>query len=675
VSLATLRAGGVGWRVAAALALAIGLVAAGPAAASPDPAAPASPDPESTPTPTLPGTPSPPGPGEPGGPPVDPQGSVATPTPSPSGDAAPPPADADPPTLSAVDAERACREHRSGCDPLAALGSLERASVEAALNKRMLTIDQAPWGKRIGAIHVYAQEVFTEDPYLALLNYFHITTREEIVRREVLPKPGAPWDDAIVEESARRLRDPLWSSVALVLPVMPAHGGAPDVVDLLVVTRDIWSLRLNTKYTYQSGSLTNFGVSLSENNFLGTHTLLAYSFVMDQAQVATGPVFINKNLLGHHLDLRASAAALVSRQALLDDHGLISEGSQSAVSLSRPLWSLAQEWGAGVSVSHRYAIERQFYGTRVLTYNAPETPGDDMLPWAYRMRRWSVSAYVTRQFGDAFKHQLTFGHSVDSQRPTVLDTFPTDPVLRAAFERDVLPRSELSSAPYVEYGLFQPRYGKLRNVSTYDLPEDVRFGPEVDVTLAAGLHALGSQYHFYRGSATAAWTEPWREGGQLRASAGVSLRYQDGRFIDNTAGLLLRAVAPARWGLRFVTQGSLDTRWNESQNRFFTIGSDTGLRGFLINQFAGQRRLSLQAELRTMPTPVWVVKLGGVLFYDGGGAANSLAEMRYHHDAGVGVRVLIPQTSRELFRFDLAFPLDGAARGTPRFIAGFESAF
>jgi len=42
---------------------------------------------------------------------------------------------------------------------------------------------------------------------------------------------------------------------------------------------------------------------------------------------------------------------------------------------------------------------------------------------------------------------------------------------------------------------------------------------------------------------------------------------------------------------------------------------------------------------------------------------------------GVGLRALIPQTSRELFRFDLAFPLDGAFAGTPRFIAAFESAF
>jgi hypothetical protein len=596
-------------------------------------------------------------------------GASAAPTPTPTPTPLPPPTDPD----AHARIEQACREHRDGCDPVALLGSLEQASVTSALIERDLVVDRSPWGKRIGAIHVYNQDVFTEDNrVLRLLNFFHVTTREQTIAREVLLRPGEAWDDAIVEETARRLRDPLWSSVALVLPVV---GTTPGTVDLLVVTRDIWSLRLNTKYTYQSGSLTNFSASLSENNFLGTRTLLAYGFAMDQAQIATGPIFINKNLLGRRLDFRARVSALISRQALLDGHGLTSEGSESTVALSRPLWSLASEWGAGASFNHRYAIERQFLGTDVRTYDAPETAGNDFLPRSYRMKRWGVNAYLVRQFGDAIKHQVSFGHSVDSQRPSVLDGFPGDDVQRAAFIRDVLPRSELTSVPYVAYTMFQPRYRNLRNIGTYDLPEDVRLGPELDASLGVGLRTLGSDHHFWRGNATLAWTLPWSRDGLLRASTGAALRFQDGRFIDNTAGLLLRAVTPTWSWIRVVTQATLDTRWNDTQNRFYTIGSDSGLRGFLIDQFAGQRRLSLELEVRTLPRALWVVKVGGVLFYDGGGAANSLAQLAVHHDVGVGARVLIPQTSRELFRFDLAFPLDGTARGTPRFIAGFDSVF
>jgi len=51
--------------------------------------------------------------------------------------------------------------------------------------------------------------------------------------------------------------------------------------------------------------------------------------------------------------------------------------------------------------------------------------------------------------------------------------------------------------------------------------------------------------------------------------------------------------------------------------------------------------------------------------------------MRLYHDVGLGVRMLIPQTSRELFRFDVALPLVAIPGNpvSPHFIAGFQSYF
>jgi len=66
------------------------------------------------------------------------------------------------------------------------------------------------------------------------------------------------------------------------------------------------------------------------------------------------------------------------------------------------------------------------------------------------------------------------------------------------------------------------------------------------------------------------------------------------------------------------------------------------------------------------------------VFYEVGSAADTFKEMRLHQDIGLGLRMLIPQTSRELFRFDLAMPLDttnATKAGSIRFIAGFDSAF
>jgi len=531
--------------------------------------------------------------------------------------------------------------------------------------------------------------VFAEkSAFLQFFNLFHITTRERAIRTELVIGPGEVWDQARVDETARRLRDPLWSSVIAVLPVTSAEAGK---VDLLVVTRDIWSLRLNTQYTFQQRKLTNLSTSISENNFLGTRSVLAAAVTMDQGTIATGPLFIDKNLLGQHVELRARVDAIVNRDALLQEGDWNREGSQSTIALSRNLWSLASEWGGGVTFTHRYAIDRSFVATSLRqvhcpidgspcekTFDPATVPDEEKLPYIYQMRRWGVSSYAVRQWGSALKQQVTIGHSVDSQRPRVLEPFPGTDAQRGPFEAAVLPRSEVTSVPYVGYGLFTPWYRTLRNVSTFDLAEDVRFGPDLDLTYGVGLEALGGDTNFQRGTLSFNWTFPWPGDGFFRASTTAATRREGGRWIDNTATGTLRAVSPTIGYVRVVALATVATRWNDESNRFFTNGSDDGLRGFAINEFSGQRLLRGNVELRSAPYPIWVFRAGGVLFYDVGGADDTLRRMQIHHDVGVGFRALIPQTSRELFRFDLAFPLDDGVRTrrfSPAFIAGFESAF
>ena len=70
-----------------------------------------------------------------------------------------------------------------------------------------------------------------------------------------------------------------------------------------------------------------------------------------------------------------------------------------------------------------------------------------------------------------------------------------------------------------------------------------------------------------------------------------------------------------------------------------------------------------------------VLRLGAVVFYDLGDAADTLAQVTVHQDAGLGLRMLIPQTSAQLLKFDFAVPFDGVNRGRVRFLAGFGSEF
>jgi hypothetical protein len=68
--------------------------------------------------------------------------------------------------------------------------------------------------------------------------------------------------------------------------------------------------------------------------------------------------------------------------------------------------------------------------------------------------------------------------------------------------------------------------------------------------------------------------------------------------------------------------------------------------------------------------------VGAVLFYDGGDAPATLNALGWHQDAGVGLRLLIPQFNRSVVRFDLAFPFEQPTGGwAPHFSAEFGQAF
>jgi hypothetical protein len=613
-------------------------------------------------------------------PPPDPAAVVPPPSAPFESTAVEPPAAAPlPPPAAApsrAEAEERCASRDPACDWAAALSSLERGSVSRALVARGYEIEPAPWDKVIGAVRVYNEEVFAEPaPLLGFFNNFHITTKESTIRAEAVVAPGQVWDQARIDETARLLRDPLFTSVVAVIPVKAA---APGTVDVLIVTRDIWSLRFNTAYTYQQGKLTNLTTSLSENNFLGRRDVLSMALTMDQGAMAIGPLFIDKNLLGEHLDLRARVDDILTRDDLTKRSTFHSEGSDSTITLTRPLWNLASEWAAGASFTHRFAIDRQFLGTELRTYEYtdPMTMQTTLLERQWEMRRWSFNSFVTRQWGDELKHQLSIGHGYNSQRPRPLDSFPGNAAQRAEFIAKVLPRSEVTSVPFVEYAFYTPRYRTLRNVSTFDLAEDVRTGPDADVSLGFGLTPLGSDHNFLRYSASGGWTVPWSRDGFVRFAAGIGGRRQGGAFIDNSATASMRGgTPPIGDAVRLLAQAAMATRWRDTSNGFYAIGSDSGLRGFNINQFSGDRLFTLQLEVRTLPYPIWVLRLGAVAFYDLGSAADLFKDMVLHQDAGLGLRILIPQTSAQLLKFDFAVPFDGASRGTVRFMAGFGSEF
>lgn len=559
------------------------------------------------------------------------------------------------------------------------LGGYEREALDQALAARGLELDPSPEGKVVGQIHVVNLEVFgPRAGLLQLLNIFHRTTRENIIRREVLLRPGDTWDPTIVEESRRRLSDPIFTALAVMTAVKSPE---PGKVDLLVVTRDLWSLRLNSIFELQEGELTLLSVSLAENNFLGLRKQIAMTFDMDQGSYSVGPLYVDKNIRGTRMTLYAYAAALFARE---DSEP---EGSRSQIILSYPLWSLKRRWSATLDVRHFDGVIRSFLGTDLRTYDAPETAEDDAVPYIYARQTVSAAAQVTRAFAganlSALHHQVTLGYQLSSDSSSLQGDFPAvaDNV-RAAFVRDVLPREEVASTPFVRWRVFTPRFVTYRNIDTYDLPEDRTLGPDIQVELGASPSFLGADPPFARASMNAQWTFDLAESGSFQIATSASTRYQDSELIDTRVTSTLALATPPIAGVARAVVGAVgDFRINETNNRFSALGGDTGLRGYRIGAFTGENLWRANIELRTLPIPVLFARAGALLFWDGGHAADDVSDLTIKHNLGLGLRWVVPQLQAVVFRFDYALPLSddeiaGIGAGFPgRLTAGVDQAF
>ncbi|MGK0362891.1 MAG: hypothetical protein ACI9U2_005213, partial [Bradymonadia bacterium] len=120
--------------------------------------------------------------------------------------------------------------------------SFEAKHVVKALKGLGRVPDRTPGGKIIGEVQFIRYEVFVEDePFYTFPNALHWLTREAVIQREMLVAPGDDYTPARLLETARNLRSLGIFQLVAVVPVVSENQGS---VDIVVVTRDLWSLRI-----------------------------------------------------------------------------------------------------------------------------------------------------------------------------------------------------------------------------------------------------------------------------------------------------------------------------------------------------------------------------------------------------------------------------------------------
>jgi hypothetical protein len=523
----------------------------------------------------------------------------------------------------------------------------EEALVTWGLTLHGREAEPSPEGKRLEEVLVAAEDVIAEsDPYPNFLNIFHVRTREQIIRRESLLELGAPYSSQLAEETARNLRK---LGIFAVVRVVPVKGQSPEGVALLIITKDIWSLRLNQTWDVVGSFLRTLRLQATEKNFLGLNQQLALDFLLRPDTMSIGQTYINRRVGNSRWYFGESAFLIIGRESGK------AEGTRGALSLQRPLYSLSTPWSFTSSVEWNIATTRVFRGTEVWLLPYPD---GDPVPYIYETREVSAGASYTRASGERFKNNVTGGVAAYHRGYEAPRDAPLDEAQRAWLKENQLPRSEDAVYGAVSLASYEARYEVMRDVDAYALSEDYQVGHSVVASLRYAPPAFASAAHYGELGVAARYRWRWGDALTTVSAAGAIRRAlgEEAGWTNRRWAAEVHQVSPKVLGGRFVARGLLDVNIDDLFDRVSLLGGANGLRGAAQDAYAGKRLLLMNLEYRTAPLVIRTLHLGGLLFYDVGSAFNRRPSLV--HSVGVGIRFLFPQFNVHVFRLDFGYVLN-----------------
>jgi hypothetical protein len=524
--------------------------------------------------------------------------------------------------------------------------------------------DDAPAGKRIESVQIVRLPVFDDDdPVPDFVNFFHAQSREHVIRRELLFVAGDRYDVERIEETIRNLQ--LIPQFGVVV-IVPLRGSGPDAVRLVVIVRDVWSLRLNFTLQGSPTYINYLVVNPIEENLFGTRTRLGGVFTLQPDRYALGAVAGHPRIMGSKVDAYGLAGAYLNL-----DSGE-TEGSFGLFSLRRDLVSLADEWGFLAGVAWTNEQTRVLQGRSGVNIHYDWTPTADIVrqpvlshgvPIEYSSNILRTGAEVARSFGTRNKYVLTGGIEL-SQRRFRARRGPETAQDFEAFVRAEVPVSDTRLSPFVQLEHRTTRFLNTRDVETLELQESFSLGQQAALRVYPASSDLGSSRSLMGTASWASYT--WALGnGLLRAVVGSNVEHADQRRHQASAQAALRIVSPRLHFLRIVLDYAAVSTYKNYLNRKVSLGGEARPRGYINSAFRGASGYAGTLELRTSSIDVWSARVGAVAFYDVGGTGESLGDASPNQSLGAGVRVLFPQINRQVFRVDWAVPFTRGPQRQP----------
>lgn len=488
-------------------------------------------------------------------------------------------------------------------------------------------------GAVIGTIEVDNQDVFDlsdprEDRALyRLSNRLHIETHPDLIRQQLLFKTGDAFSVRLLKESERILRSARFFYDANITPIRYADGK----VDLLVTTRDVWSLNPGVSYGRRGGK-TTFGIELEELNLLGHGVGLAVSYKSGVDRDVRQLDFVDRHLLGTHLQLLASYANN-------------SDGDEWQFGLERPFYALDSRWSGGVQLGQRDRIDPLY------------RLGEVDQQFRERSNTAEIFGGISHGLQDGWVQRWLWGLTLDEQRFDPLPDASATALLPA--DRDLV-------YPWMGWELVEDDFDVRRNHDQIGRTEDVFFGTRLQARLGYSSNGLGADRDALIYSASADRGFQLSPRTTLTFTSRLNGRWEDGRVADLLVDTRTRYYFEQDEHWLFFANLDASYGRNLDLDHQVMIGGDNGLRGYPLNYQSGDRRARFTLEQRYFTDwyPFRLFRVGGAIFFDAGRTWGedvlNTPNFGMLKDVGIGLRLGNTRSGLgSVIHVDLAFPLDG----------------
>lgn len=451
--------------------------------------------------------------------------------------------------------------------------------------------------------------------FARLANKLHFQTRPAVIRRELLFRPGKPYDSALVAESERNLR-----ALGIFRRVQIDSIRTSRGLMLRVLAKDGWSTQADWRFRSTGGQVA-FTIGLVENNLLGTASAAAvrYSKNPDRSTVVLSfwrpRLFVGTVGLGLAYENR-------------------SDGKAMGFALDRPFFSLRSR--------RAFRVEAGDSDERVLRFRNGLDVASDSLRRRYTLVRASA-AKALRASAAGF---LRLGVTGQVRRDNFLPEGSTEP-----FPKDV------TAAVGASLVWNHARFIVTRGYAGFSREEDVDLGTTIRVGLSAAPKVLGYDRNGI-GPGIQGRVGARIPGGFAFLDAGANGLFSSAGLDSGSVQIAATTVlqpAPRHMAVFHAEAGWLE---NPVPGEEFDLGLGSGPRAFGSHAFTGDRSVFLSAEYRfTVAEDLFrMVGLGVAGFVDHGGAWYAGSPRRTGSDAGIGLRLGASRSSdTDALRFDLAY--------------------